>query len=334
MTIASVDALAAPTDATTSRSEYRAALKAIDQKDWATAQKILLGLWRQAHTYDVAASLGQIEYYRKNYAASARYIAYALANLPPKEGQATADRLKTALEELKPHVGTAQISVNEPSAEIRINGEQIGVSPLAADVFLDPGPAEIEARLGADRVAIQTVTVNAGGAYQVILTIPPETLPPTPVAPLPVAEPVSPPAPAPQEPTQQHPSSKSMVPVYIGAGITTVGLGMAIGFGIAAKNAEDEANGYKSSLGTDGCASGTASASDCKAASDAYDRQRRAATLTQVGLGVSIAGAVATLAYVILWPSGAKKDSALSNVPRPTVAVDRSSGALVVTGQF
>lgn len=331
--IADPSSASPPNAGTPSQTEYRAAEKAIAQKDWDTAQAILLRLWNQSHTYDVAGSLGQVEYFRRNYARSARYIAYALANVPPKEDPALIQRLHAALDELRPHVGVAHIVVDQPGADLSINGEAIGVSPLASSVFVEPGTCNVEARLGADRVATKVLIVSAGGAYDVNLRVPP------PVAETPVssasplttpphdAGPITPDA-------RPHRASKSVIPIYVGAGVTAVGLGMAIGFGVAAKDAEEDANKYRTLIGPGGCASGTTSPSTCKAANDAYDRQRRDAVVTDVGIGISVAGAVATLAYMLFWPSPPSKAETSTAGLQPVIGIASKGTALGLLGRF
>jgi len=147
--------LAAPAHAAPKKKEdpnyrqvqYRKAHEAMQAKQWDEARLLLFDLWRRARTYDVAASLGQAEYWLKNYGAGARYIVFALENLPPGEDADTVRRLNAGLEELKKHVGAFQVVVDEPGAEVVLDSELVGTAPLASVVYVDPGPHRLEARL-------------------------------------------------------------------------------------------------------------------------------------------------------------------------------------------
>src|SRR4051812_47810953 len=138
-------ALTVPTQAIAQESandanpQYRKAFDALAQKDWSEARRLLLPLWQKAQTWDVAAGLGQAEFLLQNYAAGATYTAFALANVPPKEKTKTAERLRAALAEMKEAVATVHIAVNEDGAEILVEDQPVGTSPLAREVYLNPG---------------------------------------------------------------------------------------------------------------------------------------------------------------------------------------------------
>src|SRR5690606_23929000 len=90
------------------RQQYRRALEAKHEKNYEEARELLLELWEQAHTYDVAGTLGEVEHKLGNPAAAAQYFAFALAHLPPREKAETVEQLRRALRAMKEQVATVR----------------------------------------------------------------------------------------------------------------------------------------------------------------------------------------------------------------------------------
>lgn len=306
-----------------SQAQYRRAYDAIEKKRWPEARALLLELWSRSRTYDVAASLGQVEYQLKHYPAAAHYMAFAIANVAPKERPANVERYRQALAEISQLVATLRVSVDHASAEVFVNGEKVGVSPLASEVFVEPGVHTLEARLGTDESVKKTLAVEAGESYSVALEL--GALDAETAAALSgqrsrrrASDAAPPGADAP----------RSLIPVYVGSAVTVLGASMAIGFGVAANSAEDDVRTLRRRLGPSGCADGTAAATDCDRVADAVDRQQSNATLSNVGLGVAAVAGLGTLGYWLFWPEPAH------DVPRPAVAFGTSDVHLSLVGTF
>ena len=296
---------AAQESAGDANAQYRRAFESLAKGSWADARRLLLPLWEKSHTWDVAAGLGQAEFLLKNYAAGARYAAFALANVPPKEKPKTVEHLRAALAEMKEAVGTVRISVSKDSAEIYADGERIGTSPLADEVFLNPGPRLLEARLSNGALGRQTLEVGAGKMYQVALIVEksaPETTPiaaPKPQAALQSDSP--PPAPVPP-PNPANAREANWAPVLVSGGLAVVALGLGTGFALDASSAKsDAANALSSAqaqFGSNPCTplkggnSGT-----CQTLQSKRDRQESSSTIATVSFisgGVLAAAAVAS----------------------------------------
>jgi hypothetical protein len=310
---------------------YREAYRAIGKKEWREARAILLELWPKTRTYDVAASLGQVEYQLQNYASAAHYLAYAIAHVAPKERPENLERYKAALAELRAYVASVRVSVNEPGAEIRVNADSVGVTPIKSELFLDPGSYLIEAR-ASDRAISRQVNVERGRSYLFELTLPTDA----PSAQSSV-EPtvVSGPSRAlsrdqPRESSELEPH-RSRVPLWIGVGVTAAGVAGAVGFGVAAASARDDASAIRARLGPSGCTSGSAAANDCRAAVEAVDRQQSYATLSTISIGVAAAGAIGTLSYWLFWPEPQAR-SALRL--QPVLGVHRAHAGIALEGDF
>ena len=65
------------------QARYREAHRAIAKKDWTAARELLLPLWADSPTYDVASSLALVEYQLGDYPMAARHLAFALEHVAP-----------------------------------------------------------------------------------------------------------------------------------------------------------------------------------------------------------------------------------------------------------
>lgn len=312
-------------------TRYREAHTAMARDDWQAAREVLLELWGRSQSYDVAASLGQVEHKLGNNVAAAHYLTFAVAHLAPKERPETLTLYRAALDELEGQIGRIQVSVSHDAADLRIDGTLVGVSPLTSPVFVEPGEHTVEARL-ADSVVSKRVQVAKGSwiALELSLAQPapePSAMPPTP-APTAFATLRAEVTPFPAEVS----GSRSSVPLYVGGGLTLAGLGMAIGFGIAANADEAKANALRARLGPTACSSGTATRSACDAADRAVEAQRRDALLSTIGIGVASVAAVTSVGYLLFWPKP-KPSSARVRV-RPSGGWTRTGAALGLLGEF
>jgi predicted Zn-dependent protease len=96
------------------QTRYRQAHEAFKAGNWDEARRLLLDLWLEAPSYDVALTLVQVEYQRGNKAAAARYLQYALANAAPTESPEAIEGYKKQLEQLRRSVASATVTVDEP----------------------------------------------------------------------------------------------------------------------------------------------------------------------------------------------------------------------------
>ena len=290
--------------ATAPQEAYRRAHDAMNAKNWSEARRLLLELWAQAETYDVAASLGQIEFELGNYASGARFMAFAVAHIPPKEKPETVERFKAAFEELKARVGTVRISVNQPGAEIRVNQDVVGVSPIPSDVFVESGTNVFEARLGDGRRAEAKLDAVAGGTYTVDLALvsaaDPGVAPAQGETPPPYK-----PGPANDEAVSE---GKSMVPVYVAGGVAVAGLALGVGFTLAASGTTDDIDSLSTAIGNQSCAGPTVP-SECSELSDALETRDSQRNISYVSFGVAGA-AIATGIVYLLWPEDTPSTSA------------------------
>lgn len=251
--------------------------------------------------------------------------------------------------------------------EITIDGESMGAAPLADAPFVEAGAHTVKMKAPDGTLDTQSVTVTAGEKSVVRFSralapaAPPAPPPPAPEPAAPAANPTPSPAATTATPppsgAPDHPSHgpMSFVPIIVTGALALVAGGVAVGFGIIAKNtAQDNADNvgtqianYEALQGVQpaGCdnptltrLSGDAAntstprglaSNACKTWNDNNSKVNADATVGNIALGVAIAAAAGTLVYGIIYATH-------SSAPKAAIApmVDRSSGGLVLLGRF
>lgn len=302
---APLSAVAQQPQPTASQTQYRKAYKAMEQGQWSDAKSLLLDLWNKAQTYDVAESLSHVEFHAGNFAASARYMSFAIDNTPPQDSPRNLEARRSKLAEAKAHVGTVQVSVAQPAVEVIVDGETVGVSPLRSPVFLEPGRHMIGVRSANGDLEPKPLVVIAGGAYQVELDapLPSSSAPAVTVASRPLTT-------APPPPSQLQRDRSTWVPVYVTGGLALVALGVGTGFALDAKSAKSSgetklAEAKKQFGDVEPCGVGAGSAI-CGDLNDLQDRRSRSKTVATVSFVLGGVFAAAAVGSYVLWaPKGA-----------------------------
>lgn len=94
-----------------------------------------------------------------------RYEALAVASLPPEE-LAEVDKFIASYDSI---IGRAQVEVDQPGATIRIEGQEVGKSPLAEPVEVEEGERTILISKDGFRDASVKIVVHGGGALTTAL---------------------------------------------------------------------------------------------------------------------------------------------------------------------
>ncbi|MEI9936592.1 MAG: hypothetical protein WDO69_05145 [Pseudomonadota bacterium] len=309
-------------------AQYRKAFEALDRKNWPEARRLLLPLWSKAHTWDVAAGLGQAEFLLENHATGATYTAFALANLPPKEKTKTAERLRAALSEMKEAVGTVHLAVNVDGAEILVEQEIVGTSPLAREVYLNPGTRLLQARLANGALSRQTLEVEAGKSYEVALSVEPSLNgQQVAVAPLESADETA----HATLPVHDDRAAPNWAPVLVTGGLAVAAAAIGTGFAIDASSAKSDGSKAlaeaESQFGNNPCAPSKGAGSEiCRSVHDAEDRRKRSNTVATASFIAGGIFAVAAVGSYFLW---AKKAS-----PRLDAWLGPDGGGLGLNGSF
>ncbi|MFT3770220.1 MAG: hypothetical protein QM820_32730 [Minicystis sp.] len=201
-----------------------------------------------------------------------------------------------------------------PGTEVRRDGERWPASAIGAEIPVDPGPHEIT--VTAPGRVEQRVRVLAKEGAVVTVDVPELA----PVAPAAIACPPPPPETAAQRLGARLPAA------IVTGGVGLVGLGVGIGFGVAALNKNVASNTLHDTCKLPGAAPGA-----CAAGRDARDAAYRAGTISTVGFGVAAAGA-GVAAALLLWPRDKATPARAGLSVTPLVGTD--GGGALVRGRF
>ena len=327
-------ALLAPARANAQESanaQYRIAFEALAQKNWVEARRQLLPLWAQAHTWDVASGLGQAEFLLGNHAIGATYTAFALANVPPKEKTTAAQRLRVALDEMKEAVGTVGVAVSQDGARVLADHASVGTSPLAGEIYLEPGSHVLEARLPNGAHAKQTLEIEAGKSYQVALVVESSSTEAPAVAANDSSGAVGPRNMPTAPPLQPQDRSTNWTPVFVTGGLALVAAAVATGFAIDASSAKSDAekalHDAEAEYGSNPCTPAKGGGSElCESVSELQDRRKTSHAVATGSFVASGVFAAAAIGSYFLW---AKPSS-----PRLDAWLGTDGGGLHLHGSF
>jgi hypothetical protein len=152
---------------------FKAGMSDVKQQKWAEAEVKFQAALELNRSYDVAANLGQTQYRLGKYRDAAEHLSFAVRNWPLIGKKEPRELAAKRLAELRKLVGTVTIQVSVPGATVLVDGKEVGQSPLADEVFVDPGPRTVEARLSGYQSAKQAIEAAKGSAQNVSLTLAP-----------------------------------------------------------------------------------------------------------------------------------------------------------------
>jgi PEGA domain len=253
------------------------------------AYAFFLEAWGIQKSFDIAGNLAFVEKQLTRYREAAEHASYALANFPAGGSDAQRKALQDALAEVRQHVGAITVRVSVARAAVTVDGRLVGESPLASDVFVDPGPHTIVATAPGCEPVQDAVTTDKGSSHLITLT-PSRCGGPTP--PLPPR-------------TTPTPVVAGPNPVVIGGVVATgIGLGLGAAFAIMAKIKASDAGSQSALLGAGnpGACAVSAPSTACVTLHDtleSHDTFANAAVWTFVAAS---AVGVGTLVYALATP--------------------------------
>jgi len=250
------------------RRRFQEGVKFFDQKRYEEARGAFLQAYALKKHPALLLNLAQSEIRSGHPAEAARHFAGYLREAT-NASQLERSEAEKGLREARAKLARIQISA-PAGADVFVDGESVGQAPIADPVDVTAGTHNIEARLGG-KTASTTVSVLVSRLAAATLNFesaPPPLPSPAPAAePPPTAAPPAPPpsepelAPAPEPPKEAAPAQAKEEPqppaaaeeeresffswlghndlAYVGVGVGVVGVGMFIGFGLAAQRADE-----------------------------------------------------------------------------------------------
>jgi tetratricopeptide (TPR) repeat protein len=236
------------------RERFKEGVQYFDQKQYDKARAAFLQAYALKKHPAVLLNLAQSELRSGHEADAAKHFSQYLReekNPTPAEKQAADSGLQAS----KAATLEVTIQADADDADVFVDGNQEGKTPLPGPVYLMPGPHTIELRKG-DRTVTERVNGVAGQNAIVSLTLR--------AKPKPAAEAAPRPSENEQETAQEEPDTEDDTPAepapasgqrmsfprylfttppgLVGLGLTAVGIGGGIGFALASKSNYDAAD--------------------------------------------------------------------------------------------
>jgi len=209
---------------------------------WADAEAAYRLAWEKSGSATAAGDLGLAELELGKTRDAAAHLSLSVSGeLTAAFRRAAEKGLAKALKE----VAVLVVTVSEPGAEVSLDGERVGVSPLDRSIFLGPGEHTLKATLAGYEDATATITAEKGGSPEATLYMRPKPK----VSPAPERKFIAP---------AQEPKDQSARYMAVGGfSLTAMFLGAAIGETVAANQASADARAINTQLrgaaGLDAC---------------------------------------------------------------------------------
>jgi len=299
-------------DAVAEASErFRRGVKLYKDRDFVAALVEFKRAYELAPNYRVLYNLGQTSRELKDYASA--LVAYQ--QYLDEGGDAIKAKRRKEVEklvdDLTDRVGKLAISTNVEGAEIQIDDEVVGETPLEEPVVVNIGKRRVAASLPGHAPASRLVEVAGRDELVVELELADlsrdDSTIPSPV-------------PAPRTPGDEGHTPVAGIVALSLTGAAGIATGVLGGLALAAKGDREDA------LGT--------FPGDPRAIDDATSKTKTLAIATDVMIGVTAAGAIATLVLFLVDPGSGDGDEPADSASDVEVSVLPSPDGLWVTGRF
>jgi len=311
---------------------YLAGVRALEARRHAEAYAHLSEAWRLKQHFQIAANLGAVEMKLGKRRDAAEHLAYFLREakgVPPAETR----RAEKMLAEARQHVGALDIEVEPSGAEVFVvvEGQPAAKAPLQGEIFVDPGRHTVEVRLAGFGTVRAVIEATAGASLPVHVALQPEGQELAKAA-----------APAPRRVSATAIDGRAAAagPVYwpaiAAAGVALGGLGVGVGFTVAANGRAEEAGeeleraAAATPSGQIVCPIGGPSSPACARIAALLAEKDRFSNAAVAGYVVGGIAAVAAAGFSI-WPPG-RAGRGLEARVAPNVSLE--GGGLLVKGTF
>jgi hypothetical protein len=271
-------------------------------------------------------NLGHAELKTARYVEGARHIAQALREAEIGLGERRA--AERALESAEVHVARLKVAVNIDGASIRVDGQDIGSSPIIYVWHLEPGEHRIRGSKEGFESDEQVVGISKGQMKVVELRL----------APVPKGTPITlndTPPPAPAQTGVDDGGGRSWVPLAVGGALAVGGIAAGVYFTLDSMSKRDERDtlvgDLQQSLGMGSCAPGGVGGASCREIEQLDSDARKSQTFGIVGFAVGGAALVGSAIYFFATAGDDSGNSARMNV-LPVVGT-REAG-LAFSGRF
>jgi len=295
---------------------YREGSKALQDGDAATAYTKLSQAFKLKQSVDIAGNLAMAELKLGKNRDAASHLDHALRTYPATGDAARKERIRGLLADTKKSVAEISIAVDE-GATVKVDGVAVGLAPLAAPIFVEPGKHQLEATRGSSR-ADRALDVNAGATQTVVLVLVDTGAATASASSTPSALPSSTASGTPSA----RPAERPAWPAVVMGSVAAVGIGVGVGSTVAGVGATGEVDGTP--------CPGLEETCDMTVA-DAVSQRNLLVGVGAVGFSVGAAALTGMVLYLV-WPEATTASEAAGLHIEP--AFGPSSAALSIGGRF
>jgi hypothetical protein len=282
---------------------------------------------------DVLRNLSISEIQSGHYVSAARHLTQLLAAAPGELPSNVREEATSRLAQAEAQIGQLQIAVDVPGAEISIDGNVVGRSPLPGKWYIEPGQHEVQVSKAGYPLESRQVFALAGVAIPVDVSL--ETLRREQAADAKAAELMGTSegqAVGAADDKDEISTASTVILISTGT-LAAASLAAGIIFTVSANGHDSDADGMQERLAGGGCTGGDL-IPDCQLLLDerkAADDDREKAMIGFIGFGVASA---ATLGYA-LWLTLDDDEPAPSKAAlAPSVSLGRGSASIHLHGHF
>ena len=133
-------------------------------------------------SFEIAGNLGDVELIQGKPRDAAEHLGYAVREFPPTGKPPQKEALQKRLREATNMIGTVQIKVSVPGAEVLVDDKTVGKAPLDYELYVDRGEHVVSAKLEGYEPANEKLTATCGSKHDVSLTLTKKEAPKSPKA--------------------------------------------------------------------------------------------------------------------------------------------------------
>jgi len=270
---------------------------------YAEAAVKLRAAWAKKKSYDVAGNLGTALIQLGKDAEAAKLLSYAVSNFPAGGSPKEKKWVEETFAAVRKSVVMVRVRVTVEGADVFVNGEAIGKSPVTDDTYAMPGVIVVVANKEGFEDARLELKGDKGGDVDAALTMKAKGTPPV---------------------VTEWPRW----PAFVGAGVAAVAVGAGVGFAVSAGDnagaADKKLAEIRKTSGAGPCPE-TPATGACRDLADlnrAHDQMRNVSAGFFIGAGILALG---TAGYAV-W--------ATRTPVQATVGVGPRGAAFVVQGSF
>ncbi len=138
---------------------------------YAEAVEKLRAAWAKKKAYDIAGNLGTALVQLGKRAEAARLLSYAVTSFPAGGSPKEKAWVEETFADVRKEVVLVHVHMSVEGADVRLNGESLGRSPITEDAFVDAGAVLVEAKKEGFEDARVELEGDKGGTVDATVTM-------------------------------------------------------------------------------------------------------------------------------------------------------------------